>query len=119
MTATTTRLTDEDRRVIDKARELMGLYGGDDIADAIGVSADSGLVYPAAFGVAQELLRGLDAIVTRLGGDDDPAPILGYRVDGKAWHPSDVTIIRRRPWLTRSGTGGSRRRCCRRGVRGG
>jgi len=25
---------------------------------------------------------------------DGPAPILGYRVDGKFWHPSDVTIVR-------------------------
>ena len=23
-----------------------------------------------------------------------PAPVIGYLVDGKSWHPSDVTIVR-------------------------
>ena len=23
-----------------------------------------------------------------------PAPVIGYIVDGKTWHPSDVTIVR-------------------------
>ena len=29
------------------------------------------------------------------GGDGNgPAPVVGYLIDGKTWHPSDVTIVR-------------------------
>lgn len=35
----------------------------------------------------------LAEMADRLDGDD-PAPVTGYLVDGKLWHPSDVTIIR-------------------------
>jgi hypothetical protein len=34
-------------------------------------------------------------LVASPGGDGyGPAPVSGYIVDGKVWHPSDVTIIR-------------------------
>ena len=34
-------------------------------------------------------------LVASPGGDGNgPAPIIGYLIDGKTWHPSDVTIIR-------------------------
>ena len=35
-------------------------------------------------------------MVASPGGDGyGPAPVTGYLVDGKVWHPSDVTVIRR------------------------
>ena len=35
-------------------------------------------------------------MVASPGGDGyGPAPVIGYIVDGKTWHPSDVRIVRR------------------------
>ena len=50
--------------------------------------AEDGVRSPEAQALARELLRQL---ADRLDGG---APIIGYLIDGKVWHPSDVTIVR-------------------------
>ena len=40
-------------------------------------------------------------MVASPGGDGyGPAPVVGYLIDGKVWHPSDVTIVRDAPQVT-------------------
>ena len=52
--------------------------------------AEDGVRSAEARALARELLRQL---ADRLDGND-PAPVIGYLIDGKVWHPSDVTIVR-------------------------
>ena len=65
----TANLTDEDRRLIAKARELAWLRA-DGIRKATG-QQDTGMAFAAALGQAQHLLNELAAIITRLTEDTD------------------------------------------------
>lgn len=53
--------------------------------------------------VAPRLSPGASAITLKLAAEllrqqadrlDGPAPLIGYLIDGRLWHPSDVTIVR-------------------------
>lgn len=63
----TSALTERDRSIIARARELAGLDGIDAIAAATD-AADPALAYGIAFGRAQSVLTELAAIAERLGG---------------------------------------------------
>ncbi len=67
-TSDTTRLTDRDRRIIDRGRRLAEASGLEAIRRAL---ADSGIdSYAEAFGVARYLLDELADLAERLGGSD-------------------------------------------------
>lgn len=75
----TSRLTEHERFMITRARGLarpLRRSGGD------------------RGPLAGQLLTELADLAERLGGGGDPALVIGYLVDGKLWHPSDVTIVR-------------------------
>jgi len=76
-TTTTSRLTEWDRLIIADARRL----------------AAEGIGSTTAQSLAREVLRRLADLAEQL----DSAPVAGYLVDGKPWHPSDVTIVRETP----------------------
>jgi len=88
-TAGTSRLTDMDQRIIRRARDLAAAAeeGPAALREHTG---ENDYPWIAAFGTARYLLPELVAIIERL----DSAPAAGYIVDGKPWHPSDVTIVR-------------------------
>jgi hypothetical protein len=56
--------------------------------------AGDGIRSAEAQALARELLRQLADLAERAGGGNSPAPVIGYLIDGKVWHPSDVTIVR-------------------------
>lgn len=66
------RLTDDDRRLIAKARELAAPIGLTQTAAVVGFghTADATLIWGAAFGAAQTALLQLANLADRLGADD-------------------------------------------------
>jgi hypothetical protein len=44
---------------------------------------------------AESALERIEKALSMPARTSGPAPVIGYLVDGKAWHPSDVTIVRR------------------------
>ncbi len=60
-------LTDRQREVVAKARELAGLSGAEKIREHTG-DTDAGMAYAVAFGEAQWDIRELLAIIAELTG---------------------------------------------------
>jgi hypothetical protein len=64
-----TSLTEHDKYVIARARQLAGLTGIDDLAEYTGY-ANRDMARAVTLGEAQHFLAELAAIAERLGGDD-------------------------------------------------
>jgi hypothetical protein len=69
MPTMTARLTDSDRRIIRRARELDALRGLDAIRERFG-EADNAMALAHAFGSAQHYLAELADLAERLGDGD-------------------------------------------------
>ena len=70
MTTTTTRLTDEDRQIIAKARELAEALTSEAVREVTGCGpVGPALVFIDAFGRAQVMLGDLADLAERLGDD--------------------------------------------------
>ncbi len=93
MTNKTSRpvLSDLDRRVIAKARELAGAHGIDALRKVTGTKSDDpALIYGEAFGASQVWLRELIVLAERLAGDrPQTCQTCGHTVDGRSPHPPE------------------------------
>ena len=72
----TTRLTDADRDIIMRARDLAGAHGDAAVREVTGAPphAISAMVYSEALGAAQYLLGELAAIIERLDASTGSKP---------------------------------------------
>lgn len=82
----TSALTERDRSIIARARELINAHDVEELRQAAGSGpdTDSAMVYGQALGVTQHLLGELIIVITRLAraaGEADPLDVAGQLAD--------------------------------------